>query len=72
MADDKRPKTQREKDADPAEPQSGRTPDAPAHGAKPELKRAEERGERLDTGKAIARGGKESGRVPGAEPADEK
>lgn len=31
---------------------------------------AEERGERLDTGKAIARGGKESGPVPGAEPSE--
>lgn len=29
---------------------------------------AEERGERLDTGKSIARGGKEGGHVPGAEP----
>lgn len=30
---------------------------------------AEERGERIDTGKAITRGGKEGGRVPGAEEA---
>jgi hypothetical protein len=29
---------------------------------------AEERGERLDTGKTIARGGKQAGHVPGAEP----
>jgi hypothetical protein len=29
---------------------------------------AEERGERLDTGKTIARGGKQAGPVPGAEP----
>jgi hypothetical protein len=28
---------------------------------------AQERGERLDTGKAIARGGKEHGHVPGAD-----
>ena len=34
----------------------------------PETTPAEERGERIDTGKAIARGGKEEGRVPGAEP----
>jgi len=30
---------------------------------------AAERGERIDTGKQIARGGKEDGAVPGAEPA---
>ncbi len=35
----------------------------------PETTPAQERGERLDTGKAIARGGKEEGHVPGAEPA---
>ncbi len=29
---------------------------------------AQERGERYDQAKAVARGGKESGRVPGAEP----
>jgi hypothetical protein len=29
---------------------------------------AEERGERIETGKTIARGGKDEGRVPGAEP----
>ena len=29
---------------------------------------AQERGERYDQAKAIARGGKETGRVPGAEP----
>ena len=34
----------------------------------PETTPAEERGERLDTGKAIARGGKQEGHVPGAEP----
>ncbi len=31
---------------------------------------AEERGERLDTGKTIARGGKTTGDVPGATPQD--
>jgi len=36
---------------------------------KPETTPAQERGERLDTGKAIARGGKSEGAVPGAEPA---
>ncbi|MBN9517713.1 hypothetical protein J0H58_04200 [bacterium] len=29
---------------------------------------AQERGERIDHGKAVARGGKETGKVPGAEP----
>ena len=33
----------------------------------PETTPAQERGERIDTGKSIARGGKEEGRVPGAE-----
>jgi hypothetical protein len=35
----------------------------------PETTPAQERGERLDTGKTIARGGTEEGHVPGAEPA---
>lgn len=34
----------------------------------PETTPAEERGERIDTGKSIARGGREKGEVPGAEP----
>lgn len=34
----------------------------------PETTPAEERGERLETGKAIARGGKTTGHVPGAMP----
>ncbi|MCI0701716.1 MAG: hypothetical protein L0241_11590 [Planctomycetia bacterium] len=38
----------------------------------PETTPAQERGERLDTGKAIARGGKEEGHVPGAEPPPEQ
>jgi hypothetical protein len=33
----------------------------------PETTPAQERGERIDTGKSIARGGKEVGTVPGAE-----
>lgn len=33
-----------------------------------DMKPAEEWGERLDTGKRIARGGKDRGRVPGANP----
>jgi hypothetical protein len=37
---------------------------------KPETTPAEERGERLDTAKTIARGGKEDGAVPGGEPAE--
>lgn len=36
----------------------------------PETQPAEEWGERLDTGKTIARGGKEHGRVPGAHEQD--
>lgn len=46
----------------PAEPKH------PPGTRKPETQPAEERGERLDTGKTIARGGKEDGDVPGAEP----
>ena len=46
---------------------SDRTEDQPGvH--EPETTPAQERGERIDTGKAIARGGKEDGHVPGAEP----
>jgi hypothetical protein len=37
----------------------------------PETTPAQEWGERLETGKLIARGGKEEGHVPGAEPAGE-
>lgn len=39
---------------------------APTTTQKTELSPAEERGERIDTGKAIARGGKTTGDVPGA------
>lgn len=35
---------------------------------KPETTPAQERGERIDTGKTIARGGKTTGHVPGATP----
>lgn len=35
---------------------------------KAETTPAQERGERIETGKAISRGGKEAGRVLGAEP----
>jgi hypothetical protein len=45
----------------PAPPPPGTRP--------PETTPAEERGERLDTGKTIARGGKTEEHVPGAEPA---
>jgi len=38
----------------------------------PETTPDQERGERLDTGKAIARGGKDDGHVPGAEPDGEQ
>ncbi|QVL30556.1 hypothetical protein KIH39_17065 [Telmatocola sphagniphila] len=38
---------------------------------KEDLNPAEERGERLDTGKTIARGGKHDGPVPGAEPSSD-
>lgn len=36
----------------------------------PETTPAEERGERIDTGRTIARGGKSEGEVPGGEPAE--
>jgi len=39
-------------------------------GRAPEADPAVERGERIDTGKTIARGGKTHGEVPGAEPDD--
>jgi hypothetical protein len=43
-------------------------PNAPTNVQQPETTPAEERGERIATGKAIARGGKTSGDVPGATP----
>jgi hypothetical protein len=45
----------------PADPHGPRTADHPV-----EEDPAVERGERIDTGKTIARGGKETGHVPGA------
>ena len=45
-------------------------PDQHPEADKQETTPAQERGERLDTGKTIARGGKDDGPVPGAEPAD--
>jgi hypothetical protein len=62
---------------------SKRKPDGPGHergrpgsdaagrqSQTPEAEPAAERGERIDTGKTIARGGKTGGTVPGAEPDD--
>jgi hypothetical protein len=51
--------------------QKKRDPDRPRDQTgvhQPETTPAQERGERLDTGKVIARGGGEEGHVPGAEP----
>lgn len=54
----------------PAEEQKGETRQATPHGKTqvPETTPSEERGERLATGKTIARGGKTTGDVPGAMP----
>jgi len=52
-------------------PQPPNPPTKPAHPPgtrEPETTPSEERGERIDTGKTIARGGKEEGNVPGGEP----
>jgi len=56
---------------EPQRPESDNTPPAEAggHTDADEMKPAEEWGERLDTGKRIARGGKDHGPVPGAEEA---
>ena len=51
----------------PDEPQPAPRPDRDADERKPTP--AEERGERIETGKTIARGGKQDGPVPGAESA---
>ena len=48
---------------DPADDQPG------VH--EPQTTPAQERGERIDTGKSIARGGKDEGHVPGADPGTE-
>lgn len=54
----------------PAEEQKGKISSTPprAQEQTPETTPSEERGERIDTGKTIARGGKTSGEVPGAMP----
>ena len=57
----------RDHDRQPKPPAGPAKPPPGTHN--PEITPAEERGERLDTGKAIARGGKTEGHVPGAEPA---
>ena len=54
------------------DPKKPKQPEPPREQAEdgvrePETTPAQERGERIDTGKSIARGGKEEGRVPGAE-----
>ena len=52
-------------------PQSPNPPAKPPHPPgtrEPETTPAEERGERIDTGKTIARGGKDEGSGPGGEP----
>jgi len=46
-------------------------PKAPVPQKEHETEPAQEWGERLDTGKTIARGGKTTGAVPGAEPKPE-
>jgi cell envelope opacity-associated protein A len=48
---------------DPDSKQEMQTSQQPTHSSA-----AEERGERIETGKTIARGGKTSGHVPGAMP----
>jgi hypothetical protein len=60
-------KPQKKRDREPTEDQTRDQPDRPGvH--EPETTPAQERGERLDTGKSIARGGQDEGPVPGAEP----
>ena len=52
----------------PGDPAANRTPgEGGGQTDGQETTPAEERGERLDTGKTIARGGKQGGCVPGAE-----
>jgi hypothetical protein len=53
--------------ADQKKPTAGGTDNPGGH--EPATTPAQEWGERLDTGKAIARGGKEQNHIPGAEPA---
>jgi hypothetical protein len=54
----------------PNQPNPPAPPPHPPGTKKPETTPAEERGERIDTGKAIARGGKTEGEVPGGEPGE--
>jgi len=56
--------------ADTKRPEDDRPPEQ-ANPAAPEGEAAAERGERTGTGKDLARGGKQSGRVPGATEAPE-
>ncbi len=63
MPDDPNPPAKNE----PA-PDVSLQPDAAPGAAQQETTNAQERGERYDQAKGIARGGKESGPVPGAEP----
>lgn len=62
--------TPKPKDAvgQPQEPNPPAEPPHPPGTKTPETTPAEERGERIDTGKAIARGGQTEGDVPGGEP----
>ncbi len=50
----------------PGEEQPEKQPTGPRTIQQPETSNAEERGERIATGKTIARGGKTTGDVPGA------
>ncbi|HVJ69242.1 MAG TPA: hypothetical protein VM510_14745 [Caulifigura sp.] len=50
----------------PGEEQPEKEPTGPRTVQQPETTDDQERGERIATGKAIARGGKASGHVPGA------
>lgn len=52
----------------PQPPNPPAKPDHPPGTREPETTPAEERGERMDTAKTIARGGKQEGDVPGGEP----
>ena len=62
--------TPKPKDAagNPQPPNPPVDPPHPPGTKKPETTPAEERGERIDTAKTIARGGKTDGDVPGGQP----
>ncbi|MCU0704338.1 MAG: hypothetical protein MUF18_10220 [Fimbriiglobus sp.] len=55
-------------DPPPQEPMPPTDPPRPAGTARPDTTPAEEWGERIDTGRTIARGGQQEGDVPGSEP----